>query len=215
MASGDTSGDRRHTDRGPFYEPDWGSVLKIVNEHTVRVLNAEDLRAEYAALTAYAQSTVSTRFTVAGLYMTASGFLAGAVFKDDPKIVSTRVALLAFACMVTISAWILELRTRHLLAILSQRARDIERNDWNIVHPTRYEGFASRQDPHLPNNLKEQRRREQFYMVLFWRSTSLPHWITRWISHSMGLDLLYMSGLLLWGSALVSQVWRLSHSFHR
>ncbi len=162
--------------------------------YTIAAMQPEDVRAEYGALVSYGISSVSSRFTVAGLYMAASGFLAAAAFKDGLST-AARIVVCLFGGSITLCVWMLELRTRHLLAILSKRGRDIERDIWGLTGTAYYSGFFSRQGK-IPPKVAPEHGKEHDYTILGYSSRGLPRWVAVRITHSFGFDLMYLSGIV-------------------
>jgi hypothetical protein len=163
----------------------------------------EEARAEHRACVDYHTSLVNSRFTVAGLYVAAMGFIAAAVFRPETTWYS-RGAISFLACWLTICLWILELRSRALFTLIAQRGIEIERRYWGLVDGELMAGFFSRQH-RVPSELSaigstaEPRRKNPDRPVLaFFPKRPLPIWISRGISHSMGLDLLFAGGLIFW-----------------
>lgn len=167
----------------------------------------EDVRAEYQAVVDYHASIVSSRFTIAGLYVAAVGFMAAAVFAGDTTW-SARLAGSALALWLTVCLWVLELRSRALFTNLAHRGIDIEHRYWGLVNEEWFNGFFSRQykeppgaDANRPGEL--DRRREPDRPRIAWTSKPMSIRLSRFISYSMGLDLLYAGGLIFWGGLLV------------
>ena len=100
---------------------------------------------------------------------------------------AVRCRICLFACLVTISVWILELRTRHLLAILNKRGRGIERDQWGLTGAEHYSGFFSRQT-RIPDEIRKEHEREHHYSIVFFSSRVIPRWLALRITHSFGLD---------------------------
>ncbi|OOO01903.1 MAG: hypothetical protein USCGTAYLOR_01915 [Chromatiales bacterium USCg_Taylor] len=172
----------------------------------------DDARAEYQAVVDYHASIVSSRFTIAGLYVAATGFVAAAVFAADTTWWA-RFGGSAFALWLTVCLWILELRSRALFTNVAHRGIDIEHRCWGLVDGDWYAGFFSRQykeppaaDPNGPEEL--HRRSEPDRPRLAWASKPMSIRLSRFISHSMGLDLLYAGGLLFWGALLVRALYK-------
>ena len=78
----------------------------------------DNIRTEYESVVEYHGSTVSSRFTIAGLYVAAIGFIASAVFAENATWLA-RVVGPALAWWLTVCIWILELRSRALYTNLS------------------------------------------------------------------------------------------------
>lgn len=81
----------------------------------------EDVRAEYTALSSYATTVVTFRFTLLGFYLAATGLIIGGVLSKE------KAALLLG---LSVALWFMELRNRSLLANLAERGMQIEREHW-------------------------------------------------------------------------------------
>jgi len=172
----------------------------------------EEVRAEYQAVVDYHTAIVTTRFTIAGLYVAAVGFLAAAVF-DTNTYWQARLASSALALWLTVCLWVLELRTRALFENLAHRGIDIEHRLWGLTNEEWYKGFFSRQYKEPPGADVNQegdlpRRREPDRPRLAWASKPMSIRLSRFVSHSMGLDLLYAGGLAFWGGLLILSVFK-------
>ena len=84
----------------------------------------ENARCEYAALQSYHDTIVNSRFTIAGLYVAAIGFMANAVFSKDATD-GGRAAGSLLATWLTLCLWVLEARSRAILATVGRRAVEI------------------------------------------------------------------------------------------
>lgn len=174
----------------------------------------EDTRAEYAAVVGYHTAIVNSRFTVAGLYVAAVGFLASAVLgKDISPII--RVAGSGLACWLTVCLWVLELRSRALFTNLAHRGIDIEHRYWGLVEGEDwYSGFFSRQYKEPPEGELDgsglSRRNTPDRPTLGWAKKPMNERLSRFISHSMGLDMLYAGCGIFW---LISLAWSASAAF--
>lgn len=115
---------------------------------------SDDVQSEYAAIVEYHGSTVSSRFTIAGLYVAAIGFIASAVLEKDTtwgaRAMGSLLALWLTACL-----WVLELRSRALYTNLAHRGIDIEHRRWGLVGREWYAGFFSRQYKEPPSETSE------------------------------------------------------------
>jgi len=173
----------------------------------------EDVRAEYEAVLSYHTALVNSRFTIAGLYVAAVGFLASAIFNKDVTWVG-RAAASGLACWLTLCLWVLELRSRALYTNLAQRGIDIEHRYWNLVGNDWYQGFFSRQYREPPSTTESggppPPETGPDRPTLGWSKRPLPESLSRWIRHSMGLDLLYAGVGLFWLGTLIVCVAALS-----
>lgn len=162
----------------------------------------EDIRTEYSAVVDYHTSIVNSRFTVAGLYVAAVGFLASTVLGKDVSTVA-RLAGCGLACWLTLCLWILELRSRALFTNLAHRGIDIEHRYWGLTEGEDwYAGFFSRQYKEPPPGEPEEgglsRRKKPDRPSLAWAKKPMPTSLSRFISHSMGFDLLYAGCGVFW-----------------
>lgn len=136
-----------------LHSPQFASAIApimVENDHEYNpIYGPEERLAEYNAIVDYTTSIVKSRFTVAGLYVAAIGFVAAAVFNNTYITWWPRFAASALAIWFTICLWILELRNRSLLGYLALRGVDIEQRYWNLTGKERYNGFFSRQNKHL------------------------------------------------------------------
>jgi hypothetical protein len=167
----------------------------------------DDVRAEYQAVVDYHASIVSSRFTIAGLYVAAVGFVAAAVLAGDTTW-TARLGGSALALWLTGCLWVLELRSRALFTNVAHRGIDIEHRYWGLVGDEWMNGFFSRLYKEPPgadanNSGALDRRSDPDRPRLAWASKPMSIRSSRFISHSMGLDLLYAGGLVFWGGLLV------------
>ena len=158
---------------------------------------AAEALAEHRACVDYHTALVNSRFTIAGLYVAAMGFIAGAVFKED--MASHFQAAASFlACWLTVCLWILELRSRALFTNIAHRGIEIERNHWKLDGANAMSGFFSRQLKVLPSPTSNHVTSPDRPSLGGWPRKPLPERLSRYISHSVGLDLLYAGGLIFW-----------------
>lgn len=164
---------------------------------------AENLRMEYSAVVNYHNDLVKSRFTIAGLYIAAIGFVAGAVFKENSTLIGQLVGSM-FACWIALCLWIIELRSRMLYTTCAHRGKDIEHRYWKITGPDWYKGFFSRQYKNEPEKDEEQyagnvpKNPGYDRVRIAWMRNKLPESICKYISHSWGFDLLYPGTGLGW-----------------
>lgn len=165
----------------------------------------DDIRAEYAAVVEYHGSTVSSRFTIAGLYVAGIGFIASAVLDKD-AVWLARAGGSALAWWLTVCLWILELRSRALYTNLGHRGIDIEHRRWGLVGREWYEGFFSRQykEPPTADSEKSDVPAQPGWdrPKIAWMKKPLSEKASRLISHSWGFDLLYGGSWIFWTVAL-------------
>lgn len=167
----------------------------------------DDARAEYQAVADYHSSIVSSRFTIAGLYVAAVGIVAAAVFNADTNWWA-RLAGSFLAMWLTLCLWILELRSRALFTNLAHRGIQIEHDYWHLKGDHWYDGFFSRMykeppgfDPDAPQQLP--RRIGPDRPRIAWSARPMSVRLSKFVSHSMGLDLLYGGGMVFWAVLLV------------
>jgi hypothetical protein len=86
-----------------------------------------NLRTEYAAIEAYHRSLIHYRFIIVGAYMAGISFLAKPALEP---VARSAIWACAFALLITVCAWMLELRTRSLYRKLALRGEQIEREYW-------------------------------------------------------------------------------------
>jgi hypothetical protein len=142
-------------------------------------------KAAYAAIAAYHNNLVQTRFTITGLFLTANGLLAGSFFQaggsELPKFLLPGLGLaLAVIC------WMLEIRTYQLLENLGRRGLELE--DQLGVQKTH--GFFSL--------LESQPIGPRLLPTRFRLSKS------KLFSHSRGFALLYIIIAVFWVYLLVT-----------
>jgi hypothetical protein len=170
-------------------------------------LDPENARAEYAAVAEYHSTLVNSRFTIAALYVAAMGFLASAVLDKEATWIA-RAGGSLLASWLTFCLWILELRSRALFTNVAHRAIDIEHRSWGLTGQEWYVGLFSRQykePPDWPEGETLPRRHDPDRPTLGWSDRPLPKAMARWISHSLGLDLLYVGSGVFWlGTLIVS-----------
>ena len=154
--------------------------------------SGDEARAEHRACVDYHTALVNSRFTIAGLYVAAMGFIAAAVFKPDITW-DFRSAISLLACWLSICLWILELRSRALFTNIAHRGIQIERTHWGLVGEDLMAGFFSRQHKlpaeGLENTRPDQPRRvnPDLVTIAFRPGKPLSRRWASLISHSMGL----------------------------
>ena len=154
-----------------------------------RTARPEDIRAEYASLSAYFGTVISFRFTTLGFFLAAVG-----------PIVSADVPTRAHAVLLLVvasGAWIVELRNRSIFRELADRGIEIEREDWGYKGADSYKPLYSRMLKTKPNDATEvldppvSRTK-----LLFWEFNS------KHLSHTLGIDLIFLG-------VIVFAVWQL------
>ena len=117
------------------------------------------------------------RFALIGLYVAGVALMAS----------SERLTEISFCGMIGLSVflWIIDLRTRGLLSVVSKRGRRIEGCYWNY----KWEGKGQKEkDALFLNYLKEMDRKHVKVKFLIFKDLPLP----ARISHSLGIDLLFL-----------------------
>jgi hypothetical protein len=145
----------------------------------------ENLRLMYEAIANYHGSLVNMRFTIAGLYLAATGFLAAAWFTGlDSGLHLGYLLIPILGTTITLACWIMEIRTYQLMDNLFKRGRAIERK---LQVKESFAYFDLMQ--HQPIDAKYPFAR-----------TTIPRRsrIGRLISHSVALNGLYVGVILFW-----------------
>ena len=146
-----------------------------------KAIDAQDeanLRTEYSAICANLNQLASFRFTLVGFYVAAIGLISSGSLGNDKFILLLWVSL----CF-----WILELRNRSLHSNIAERGAQIEREYWGYQGKRAYEPFIShwsRIKPIDDKNAGNPPSRDKVKILFF--NFKLP------VSHTMGLDLLFM-----------------------
>lgn len=180
---------------------------------SAKTQDRDDVRSEYAAVVEYHNSTVGSRFTTAGLYVAAIGFIASAILdKDATWAVRTIASFLAW--WLTFCLWVLELRSRALYTNLARRGIDIEHRAWGLVRTEWYAGFFSRQYKEPPTDVTEEEgvpaKPGWDCPKIAWMKKPLSEKVSHYISHSWGFDLLYGGSWVFWTVVLLMSLWKLS-----
>jgi hypothetical protein len=155
----------------------------LAKEETMEMPATEkgDLLAAYNAIVGYHNNLVSMRFTIAGLYLAASGLLAGSMFNSDWS--GTTLVLPILGLALTLIAWLLEVRTYCLLENLGQRGISME-SKLSLGDTGGFFDLMNEQP--LPPKIPFSRKPFKNQTVI------------RFISHSWGLNLLYVSISTFW-----------------
>ena len=160
--------------------------------HTTGTSNDEWLKTEYTALAQYFVNVITFRFTTAAFFIAA---VALVLQIQEPK---TAHYILLFA--LSFGIWVVELRNRAVFDNLLHRAWEIEKRWRNteerelplFTHMT--PGAATRAGHSIPKDLQTT---DQTRMLWF------GHFPARVVSHTLGLDILYLSVMVfaLWSLA--------------
>ncbi|MFH1891863.1 MAG: hypothetical protein ABIK83_04185 [Candidatus Zixiibacteriota bacterium] len=138
-----------------------------------------DVRTEYTALTSFHTSVVTYRFTLLGFFIASVGIMAGGKISLDK----------AFLLLgVTVAMYIIELRNRVLYYELTQRAMQIERQNWGYKGDEAYKPFFCYLAKVKPSSADDPEAKEppQFNHPKVW------DWVVHLpASHTKGLDVLY------------------------
>ena len=147
--------------------------------------STDAIKAAYAAIVAYHNSLVQTRFTITGLFLAANGLLAGGLFQTGASELP-KFAIPVFGLALAIICWFLEVRTYQLLENLGKRGLDLE----DHLGLQKTHGFFSlmSNQPIGPRLLPTRLR--------------LP--ASKLFSHSFGFALLYTIIALFWVYMLVA-----------
>jgi hypothetical protein len=86
----------------------------------------ETLLASFGGIVGYHNDMTQARFTIAGLYLAATGFLAGS-WLSDPSHQGSSILIPVVGLFFALVCLLLDFRTRHLLNNVSQKGRAIER----------------------------------------------------------------------------------------
>ena len=142
----------------------------------------ENLRTMYNAIVDYHNNLVNMRFTVAGLYIAATAFLADIWFSRLPSQ-DPYIGIAILGILLTFIFWVLEIRTRSLVFNLGKRGLDIEQQ----IYAGPDLGFFElmRKQPDLP-------------IWPFSKEKHIPQEISEELTHSNALNLLYLVILLFW-----------------
>ena len=95
--------------------------------------------------------------------------------------------------------------SRSLYTSLAIRGKDIEHRHWELIRSDWYKGFFSRQHKKISKeDIKEyagnipEEKPEYDTTKFAWMKNDFPQFISKYISHSWGFDLLYAGTGLAW-----------------
>jgi hypothetical protein len=147
--------------------------------------NDKNLQTIYSAFVNYHNALAQVRFTIAGLYIAATGFLVNSWFNlDHLKSIHFSIPILGF--ILTLVCWLLEIRTYQLLYNLGTRGNAIEK-EMMIRSDISFFGLMTKQ-PYGPINPFSDKEIKPplkvFKKYLF--------------SHSFGFTILYSVILIFW-----------------
>ena len=152
----------------------------------------------HAALGGMHSTIISARFAVAGLYVAASAFLVTALPSDGTLVFITASWIALLGLSLTVALWLLEIRNVCLLENLDDRGRFIE---------DEFKSCASLGFFHLMANQPIGPKIPFFPRKASW--SCIPYGkkakpIMSYIfSHSTGLSLIYLFGVIFWGRILL------------
>ena len=142
---------------------------------------ADDIRAEYAALSAYFGTVINFRFTTLGFFLATVGLIASA---DVPTRAHALLLLL-----VGSGAWIVEMRNRSIFRELADRGIEIERQVWGYRDADAYKPFYCRILKTKPSNgNSEAKPPATRSKILFWEF----EFGAKHLSHTLGIDLIFL-----------------------
>ena len=146
-------------------------------------LDDKNLPTIYNAIVDYHNVLIQVRFTIAGLYLAATGFLVNSWFNIDHQN-CTYVFIPILGISLALVCWLLEIRTYHLLNNLGNRGKTIE-NSMKINSDIGFFALMEKQplQPKWPFTQKE-----------------LPQWtfFKCIVSHSFGFNLIYLIIFIFW-----------------
>ena len=140
---------------------------------------AEDIRTEYAALSAYFGTVINFRFTTLGFFLAAVGLIVSA---DVPTRAHALLLLL-----VASGAWIVEMRNRSLFRELAERGIEIERQVWGYRGADAYKPLYSRMLKTKPSSVIEGTEPPASKTKLLFWEFGAKH-----LSHTLGIDLIFL-----------------------
>jgi len=147
----------------------------------------ENLRVEYTSISNYFNSLITHRLTLLGFFLAAIGLIIRGEW-PFPLHISI------IGLFLTISMYIFELRTRVLFHHIANRAIEIEQDDWGFKNKGVKPFFTLQ----FQNTTIEHKHVEP---VKIFAKICLPK--SRIISHSVSLDFLYISLLILFISTII------------
>ena len=165
---------------------------KILSAEPART--ADDIRAEYAALSAYFGTVINFRFTTLGFFLAAVGLIVSA---DVPTRAHALLLLL-----VASGAWIIELRNRSIFRELADRGIEIERQVWGYQGADAYKPFYSRMLKTKPSDgTTEAKPPASKTKLLFWEFSA------KHLSHTLGIDLIFLGvvAFAIWQLVVLKQ----------
>ncbi len=138
---------------------------------------SEDIRAEYAALSAYFGTVINFRFPTLGFFLAAVGLIVSA---DVP----TRAHALL---LVASGAWIVEMRNRSIFRELADRGIENEREVWGYTGADAFKPFYSRMLMTKPQDMANAPLPPATKTKLLFWEFGAKH-----LSHTPGIDLIFL-----------------------
>jgi len=159
-----------------------------MNSNLPRQTDDNNLPTLYKAMLDYHNTLVQVRFTIAGLYLTATGFLVNSWFSIDHQKSNYAFTIPILGISLALLCWLLEIRTKHLLINLGDTGIKIEKK----MEICNY-GFFDLMDtqpiqPILP----------------FTQKVLEPKLAKKIISHTLGFNLIYLVIFIFWIFALIT-----------
>ena len=148
---------------------------------------ADDVRAEYAALSAYFGTVINFRFTTLGFFLAAVGLIVSA---DVPTRAHALLLLL-----VASGAWIVEMRNRSIFRELAERGIEIERQVWGYRGADAYKPLYSRMLKTMPSEpVIGTEPPASKTKLLVWEFSS------KHLTHTLGIDTIILGVIIfaLW-----------------
>jgi hypothetical protein len=176
------------------------------------VQSPADAQTEYMAIAQFHIAIYNSRFTIASLYVAAVGFIVSAMLSATSTW-GARAGGSVLAFWLTACLYVLELRNRYLYRNIDHRGMDIEHSNWNLSADT---GLFSRLNlgagtglfNHLNNEALVGADRTKISLM----KAPLPDYLSRTISHTLGLDLLYGGSIVFWFFALIVSLYYFAKS---
>jgi hypothetical protein len=165
-------------------------TLGVTKSTLTAMPKADNIQHSYSAAVSYHHTLVQTRFSVASLYMTAAAFLVAAYFADTTKWKGEAVLIPLLGLAITLTAWLLEMRTEALLANLVKRGVATE-DALNISDDMGFFKLMSRAQP--------LGVRVPFFRIRVPNSSFAVRYLT---SHTLWFEVTYLSFLCFWVNAI-------------
>jgi len=145
-------------------------------------IHDKNLSTIYDAIVGYHNTLVQVRFTIAGLYLAATGFLVNSWFSTVNQK-SNYILIPFLGISLTLICWLLEVRTKHLLKNLGERGIMIEKRMY-----LDYIGFF------------ELMGHQPFPAQWPFKKSDIPssEFSKCIVSHTFGFNLIYVVILIFW-----------------